>query len=198
MTIYKDFELRHGETFQHMVRWESLPFVYRAITAIAKQAPARITAPSHDFVDGWRVAVVSVVGMKQINAENNPPRPHDFHPVTVIDADTVELNDVNASEFSAYITGGYLMAYSPVDIDGYTARMSVRDAGNTELLLLTTENNRITVDAVGKTISLLVSATDTDAQTWESGTYELDMISPAGIVTTLMAGSMTFIDKPSA
>jgi hypothetical protein len=184
-----ELSVKQGATFTFVFRWETTPIVYRPITAILAQAPVRITATGHGLPAGWRTAVVSVRGMRQINAEDDPPRDDDYHQVTVIDANTVELNDINAASFSTYSGGGYLQFNTPVDLSGYTARMKVRDrVGGTELLLLTTENARIALDNALKTITLTLAANDTDDIAFDSAVYDLELVSGTGVVTRLAEG----------
>lgn len=191
MADSKDLVILQGKTFTLALRWETEPIVYKAITGITQTAPARLTVPGHGVPDGWRVAVTNVKGMTEINAEANSIRDRDYHAATVIDPNTVELNDVNAAGFRQYASGGYIQYNTPVDITGFTARMAVKDkVGGTVLFSLTTENARIVLDPVKRTVTLTVSATDTAALTWIKGVYELEMVSAAGVVTTLLAGSI--------
>lgn len=192
MAVSKDLTIQQGKTFALVLRWETEPIVYKAITAIAQTAPVRITVPGFDAPDGWRVAVVSVKGMTEINAANTPPRSTGYTPVTVLDDDTVELNEVNAAGFHAYTSGGYLQYNTPVDLAGYTARMAIKDKiGGTVLHSLTTENGGIAIDNVAKTITLTIAATDTDDFAWTRGVYELEMVSATGVVTALISGKVT-------
>lgn len=185
--------IRQGETFQRIIRWESPPFIYKPITGITKAAPAVITAVGHDLVTGWRAAVVSVQGMTEINAPDNPPKDRDFKQVTRISDDLLSMNVVNSSEYSTYESGGYLQYYSPVSLTGYSARMDIKNrVGGTELLSLTSgaPDNRIAIDTANYTITVIISATDTSAITWTSGVYDFEMVSPTGIVTTIFSGSI--------
>lgn len=190
MAVKQPLAIRQGSTFLFVFRWETLPIVYRPITAIVAQAPARITAAGHGLPTGWRAAVVSARGMRQINAENDPPRDSDYHQVTAIDANTLEMNDLNAAEFSAYSGGGYVQYHTPVDLVGYTARLKVRNRiGGTELLSLTTENVGISIDTALKTIRLSITAAATASLTFTKGVYDLEMVSPTGIVTAIAYGA---------
>lgn len=187
-----DLTIVQGSTFRQVVRWEEKPIVWKPITAITATAPAQITASGHGLVDGWRCVVESVKGMKEINCENETPRESDWHEATVVDANTVELNDVNAAEFKPYVSGGYLRYNSMVNLTGYTARMSIKDKrGGTELLRLDTTNARIVIDNVAKTILLTIAADDTDSITWLRGVYDLEMVSQTGVVTPIMTGAVT-------
>ena len=187
-----DLIIEQGKTFGKTLRWETGPVVYKAITAITQAAPARITCPSHGLTTGWRVAVVSVKGMTQINASSTPPKAKDYTKATVVDSNTIELNAVNAADYKAYTSGGYVQYNTPVDMTGYTARMAIKDKiGGTVLLSLTTVNSRIVLDNTAKTIRLTISATDTAAITWTKGVYDLEMVSAGGEVTRLLSGAVT-------
>lgn len=192
----KNLEFCKGKTFSMALRWETAPWIYKPIAAIARTAPVSITVPAHGVPDGWRVAVVSVQGMDEVNAPNSPPKAKDFHQATVVDADTIQINDVNAAGFSAYTSGGYLQFYTPKDLTGYAARMSVKDrVGGTELLTLTTSNGRIEVDATNYAITLNVSATDTAGLTFSTGVYDLEMVASDGTVTALLRGDVVVTDE---
>lgn len=191
-----DLVIEQGKTFSKTLRWETGPVVYKPITGITQAAPARITSAAHGLVNGWRVAVVSVKGMTQINASSTPPKAKDYTKATVIDSNTIELNAVNAADFKAYTSGGYLQYNTPVDMTGYSARMAIKDKiGGTVLLSLTTVNNRIVLDNAAKTIRLLIAATDTAAITWTKGVYDLEMVSAAGEVASLMSGSVSVVKE---
>ena len=134
MADTKDLTIQQGKTFSLPVRWENGDLVVRKpITAISLAFGApRLTVASHGLQAGWRTYVTRCQGMKQINAANTPPRDGDYHPATVIDATTIELNDIdpvdaNGKEWTAYTEGGFLNWNAPVDLTGYTARMSVCD-----------------------------------------------------------------------
>ena len=192
MAATKDLVIQQGRTFTLVLRWETEPIVYKAITAITQAAPARLTATSHGCPDGWRAAVTGVKGMTEINAEANNVKERDFHPVTVIDANTIEFNEVDASGFKAYTSGGFLQYNTPVDLTGYTGRMKIKDKiGGTVLHSLTTENGGIALDNVNKTITLTIAATETDDFAWTRGVYDLEMVSPLGVVTCLLYGKIS-------
>jgi hypothetical protein len=183
-----------GETFTRVVRWEAPPFVYKAIAAIAAQAPARLTVPAHDLPDGWRGFPRSVKGMLEINGrfdDAGQPLEEDFHKLTVVDPNTIDINGIDASGFSPYTSGGYLQCYTPVTLTGYTARMKIKDRiGGTTLLELTTENGGIAIDNTAKTITLTITATATAAITWLEGEFDLELMSGA-VVTRILKGTVS-------
>lgn len=122
--------IKKGKTFSRVLRPSAPPFIYKAITAITKAAPAQITATGHGLVTGQYVAVVSVKGMTQINAKigsDGHPRDDAYHKVTVIDANTLSINAINAAEFSTYVSGGYLQFHTPLDMTGAIVRRSFKN-----------------------------------------------------------------------
>ncbi len=193
----KEILIQKGKTFSLAVRWETEPIIRKAITAVsfATGAP-RLTVTSHSIPDGWRGAIYSVKGPKQINARSSPPRSADYQTLTVIDANTLELNGVtpvddNGTDWSAYVSGGFVQCYTPQDLTGYTARIDIRDKiGGTLLLsseLADSPLDKITatVNTSLKTITLGISATDTTALTFKKGIADLELVSAGGVVTKL-------------
>lgn len=190
------FTIAKGKTFARVLRWESAPIVYKPISNITQTAPAVVTATGHGIPNGWRVAITCVKGMTQINAATEPPKDKDYHTATVLTADTVEFNDINAACFKPYVSGGYLQYNTPVDLAGYSARMSIKDkVGGTELFRLDTTNTRILLDNTAKTITLTISATDTAALTFKKGVFDLEMESAGGVVTLLLSGDIVVADE---
>lgn len=203
MADTKDLTIQQGKTFSLVVRWETEPVIRKPITAISLDFGApRLTVVGHGAVAGWRTAATRVKGMAQINAKNYPPKPSDFQPVTVIDADTVEFNavtpcDDNGKEWPAYTEGGFLEWNTPVDLTGYTARMKIKDkiGGNvlasTDVLDAPKNVLVITIDNAAKTITLSIPATSTDDFAWKTGVYDLEMVSASGVVTAILSGKVT-------
>ena len=199
MATKKDLQIKQGKTFALVLRWENETVLYKPITAIQQSAPVRITSTAHAIPDGWRGAVTNVKGMTEINAEANNIRDRDYHPITVIDVNTVELNDVNAAGFKPYLSGGYLQINSPVDLTGYTARMTIKDKVGGSILAADTTNVGVaplnivalTVNVSAGKITMTISAAATAAIDWTSGVYELEMVGPTGIVDSVMAGSVS-------
>ena len=194
MSARKDLVILQGKTFSLVLRWEAPPIVYKPITAITQSAPVRIEAEGHGLPDGWRAAAVSVKGMTEINSEvSDSGSVLDYHPATVIDADNVEFNDINAAGFKAYVSGGYLQYNTPVDLTGMTARMDIKDKVGGAVLLELASGSGIAIDNTSKTITLTISAADTALLDWRAGVYELELASGDAepVVTTLLTGKIT-------
>ena len=191
MSVNRDLSIDQGRTFRYVVRWEVLPIVYKAVTGVVLGPSPVVTAPGHGLPDGWRVALSGIKGATQLNALNNPPKDRDFSPASVRTADTFELNLINAVAAGLYTSGGYIQYFTPQDLTGYTARMQVRDRVGGTVLQTLVSPTQITIDNVGKAITIVLAPTDTAASAWTSGVYDLELVSPAGSATTLLYGAIT-------
>lgn len=192
----QDITIIKGKTFTRVLQWMSTPLIYKAITGITQAAPAVVTAPGHGVPDGWRVAVASVQGMREINAKlpgkGEPPLFSDFTRARPLNVNELELNEVNSLDFTAYDSGGTLIYYTPVDLAGATAQLQIRateTAENPPLVNLVSPTD-IVIDNVAKSITITIPATDTEDYTFLSGVYELE-ITIAGNVTRLLKGNVT-------
>lgn len=78
---------------------------------------------------------------------------------------------------------------TPIDLTGYAAVMRVAATkGGTLLLNPTTQNGQITLGGALGTVMIDLSNTVTAALTPGQCVYELDLISPSGMVTRLVEG----------
>lgn len=191
-----------GKTYQRVLHWEVKPLVYKAISNITQAGPAVITAASHGVPDGWQVAVIGVSGMRQINAKNWPLRTSDWNEATVTDANTVELNAVNATAYDAYTSGGYLVYYTPQSLTGLTARLQIRSDDTSDTVLVSlTEADGIDIDDSAKTITFTLDAADTEDYDFSEGVLELEVQDSDGVVTQLLRRDIVVeeeVVKPAA
>lgn len=192
-----DLKIPQGATFERVIRWEKRPFIWKAITNITRSGPARITATGHGVPDAWRVAVTAVLGMRQINSENWPPKEADFHRATYVDANTIELNEVNAAVMSAYSSGGYVVYNTPASLASCVARMTIRDRiGGTALLELDSALlGGLELDDSAKTITLTLEDDDVAAYDWTKGVYDLEIEDADGKTHRLYYGSVSITPK---
>jgi tRNA threonylcarbamoyladenosine modification (KEOPS) complex Pcc1 subunit len=115
--------------------------------------------------------------MKEINST-------DYYVVTAVANNSVTLNDVNSLAYTAYTSGGVLEYNQPVDLNGYTARMQIREkvTSTTVIKELTTNNGGILIDNATKTITINISATDTAALNFKSAVYSLELITGSTVI----------------
>ena len=210
MAACKDFPqtslaVEQGQTWSQTLRWETKPEVFRAIQAITKSGPVRITAAGHDIPDGWRVAVEGVKGMVEINAARTPPRASDYHVATWISSSAIEINDINTAAvdggrdlYGDYVSGGVLRYFAPVDLTDYTFEMVVLDRPGGNVLasnrLADAPLNIITIvaDNATKTIHMSMAVDAVGALPWTRGVYDVcAKHTPTGVVTKLLEGSIS-------
>ena len=191
--LQHDIEIRRGATFVLPVRWETEPWLYAAISSISLTAPASITSAAHTIPDGWNVAVVDAKGLTQLNAKSNPPKASDMRRATVVSATQIEFNAISSASFGKHTAGtGYLAWRTPQSLLGHTARMQIKDRiGGTVLASLTSlPGGGIVLDDAGKVIEITITAEQSEAFTKSAGVYDLELVSPGGVVTALMEGAV--------
>jgi hypothetical protein len=156
---------------------------YIAITAIPSTAPARITAVAHGLPAKWPVLIEAVGGMTQINSVNNKKN-KGWYIATKIDANTIELNDVNPALFSAYTSGGYVRYLLPRDLTGHSARAQIRATVDAEAILVdfTVANGRVVIDVPNSSVALTLTDEDTAAMTWSDGFIDGELLALDGTI----------------
>ena len=183
-----ELKITRGKTLSQLIAWENADQIVRKpITGISLAAGApRITAVGHGAPNRWRCAAVMVKGMKQINAVGEPMCGDNYHRATVIDADTVEFNDITpvdaaGKEWPAYESGGFLIYYAPLDLANKVVDVVIKDkVGGTVLLSSRAGDaplNKITatVDNAAKTILIRIGAADTAAIAWNKAVWEAEI-----------------------
>jgi len=104
------------------------------------------------------------------------------------------FNSINASSYTTYTSGGILEYNTPIDLADYTARLQIRPqtASSTVILSLTTENGGIVIDNTLKTITVLMTATQTTALSFTSAVYSLELVKNTE-VSTFSAGNVRLV-----
>lgn len=90
------------------------------ITNATNTAPVTLTIPNHDTVTGSVLTVKDTKGMTELNDNN--------YKVTVINQDRISLDDVDGTNFSPYIEGGYINGLSTGN-NGNTHMLRIRATG---------------------------------------------------------------------
>jgi hypothetical protein len=185
-----NFKIYQGSTFREVLRWESSTKTYVPITNITKTAPVVVTATAHGAPLGWRARVTGVGGMKEINDSEN------YRVITATTTNTVTFNAINATGYTAYTSGGILEYNTPVDLAGYTARMQIRSqlTSTSTLLELTTANGGVVLDNSAKTITILITASQTTALTFSTAVYSLELVAGTEVVP-FCGGTVTLIPE---
>lgn len=194
----KDFTIRRGSTFRWVIRVEQPQAVYVPITAIDKSAPVRLHAAGHGLADGRRFLVTGAKGLVALNAKNNPPRATDYLKAKVIDADTIEVNAINAINLAAYTGGGVLQYNAPLDMTGYEIRMQARasEKSATVVFAASTTDGKIVMQPDGMSALLTLPEALTAAITAASAVYDVEFVAPDGSVPFAMPqAKITFVGE---
>ncbi|MDG9928543.1 MULTISPECIES: hypothetical protein [unclassified Pseudomonas] len=165
-----------GTTYRDTLRLMQPRWVYKPITLIA-EAPARLTVPGHGLTDHWSVWVRGVSGMPTLNRE--PPQARPLR-AAVIDADTLEINELSAAGTNA--RGGELAYRVPLDLVGSVPVMTI--TGGAPLVLTLGAGLELTAPG---TITRTLTAEQTAAlgQDWS---YSFDVTFSDGTVTRFFEG----------
>lgn len=190
--IKLNFKIYQGSTFREIFRWESSTKVYVPITNISNTAPVVITTgEEHNIPDGWRARVTGVAGMKEINCIEDQ-----YYLVTSTTDTTVTINDINATKYSNYTSGGTLEFNMPVPLDGYSARMQLRAKVNSDDIIdsLTTENGKLIIDTELSTITIEIPASITEDYNFNVAFYSLELVSGLEVVP-FINGTITLVKE---
>lgn len=184
-----NFKVYQGSTFREVFRWESSTKSYAPITNITKTAPVVITSPNHPIPQGWRVKVVGVGGMKEINNSD------EYRIADGTTTSTVTISEINAINYTAYTSGGVLEYNTPVDLTGFTGHMQIREKldSATTIASLTSEAGNIVFGA-DKTIMLTIPATVTQTFNFNTAVYSLELIK-VNEIFTFATGNITLIKE---
>lgn len=184
-----NFQIYQGGTFKQILRWESGTKAYVPITNITKSAPVAITAVGHNIPPGWRVKVLNAGGMKEINSADT------YYQATVVTDNLIELNSVVSLNYSTYTSGGVLEYNLPINLTGYTARLTLADSINsTEALYETTSAaGGVILDTAAHTITINIPASATRDFNFSKAVYDLSL--QRGTEITPFATGLIFLTK---
>jgi hypothetical protein len=152
-----------------------------------------ITVATHGLQIDWPVYVVGVVGMAQINNRSRDLTVSSKARLAYfVDANTLRLQQ-DTTRYAAYISGGEVLYYPPVDLTNYTARMQIRPDINSSTILvtLTEANGGIVLGGTKGTVQIVIADTVTAAFTFTTAVYDLDLTDSNGVVTRLLQGVIT-------
>ena len=186
-----NLKIYQGSTYSEVVRWESAVKVYKPITSISKAAPLVITSVGHGMPDGWRAQVSGVLGMLEVNTSSD-----EYLFSTSSTADTITFNDVDASVYKSYTSGGILSYHQPKDLSSYSATMQIRPKLGSAVLLdqLTSADGNIIFNNTDKTITISIPSSKTAGYEFNSAVYSLEVTSGT-TVTTLLVGSISLVKE---
>lgn len=189
--IQQDIALQQGATYQSSLQWCSPDAMFRGITNVAIGLPTVVTAPNHGLTNPTPVWITNVRGPDKLNTKDYKDSEPRF--ASVMDPNTLAI-DFDSGNQPAYQSGGVLTSYPPLDLTGYTARMQLRSNAGSDVVLLelNTTNGGIAINPSTGTISLLITAAQTQAMDFSNAVYDLQLTAADGVtVTRLVEGSIS-------
>jgi len=189
--------IRRGASEDIPIRVESDVLVYKPITGIAASAPISITAVAHGLKDGWRAAVMNS-GVPEIDIAWDDPLDDSLRRITLIDADTVEFNDVNGISFTAYVAGGQLVYREPLDLSQFVdARMNVKGSVSGPVLATYKHTTgELLIDLVTDSLRLTLDTTDTSALAAGKRYFDIELVRLDGSVQPICSAKSVLTVLP--
>lgn len=187
-----NYKIYQGSTFQETYRWESETKVYVPISAIQKSAPCIITTQTaHNLPQGWRFRVVGAGGMKEINSVGD-----NYHLSTAVTGTTIEINQVNSLQYTAYTSGGVVEYNQPMDLSTYSARMQIRETVDSTTVLheSTTQNGDIVINNTGKFIQITMLGNVTQTFDFSTAVYSMELYNGNNVIPFL-TGNISLVKE---
>lgn len=107
-------------------------------------------------------------------------------------ADTYDISIKQGATFRLAVT--YKIDGVPVDMTGFSARMQLRPAYDSKLLvtnLTSAVSGGLTIDDEDGRVNILIPAEKTANITTLEGVYDLEVVNPSGEVIRLLSGKFT-------
>lgn len=177
-----DLPVIPGATLQQPLLLMQPTYTYKPITEIQQTAPLRMTVPAHALPGNWMTWAEGIQQGASLNLDKGTTV---GRMTRVIDADTVEFNDINGLALRA--SGGVLVYQLPVDLTGMGIRVEIRGEGAEPIVL--TLGAGITVTGLGQLLMVL-TAEQTAAITWTRGEWDLDLTYTDGRVERWLRGEV--------
>ncbi len=177
-----DLPIIPGATLQQPLLLMQPTYTYKPITAIQQTAPLKMTVPGHGLPGEW---MTWCEGIQQGQGLNLDKTTAVGRMTRVVDADTVEFNDINGLQLKA--SGGVLVFQLPVDLTGMGARVEIRGEGADPIVL--TLGDGLTVTSLGQLL-IVLTPEQTAAITWTRGEWDLDLTYTDGRVERWLRGEV--------
>lgn len=174
----------HGRDYKFVLQPSTARVIYKPVTAIANNAPVRLTVDGHGIPPGWAVQPIGRAGASPLLLVG-PQR------VTVVDVDTIELNARHSLDWPAYAGGVQLAFNEPLSLDGYAAVLRVyHDRTDAAVLFSLTEGEGLTI--ADSTLSAHFTAAQTALIAGETAKYDLTVSDASGSYL-LARGTITML-----
>ena len=189
----RNLSVCRGQTASFSVRPGTGQYTYKAISGVSNTAPCVVTVVGHGIPDGYPVAVVTMIGMDELEASGNPPVEADYREASVADANSIVLNGVNSTDYTPYISGGYVQFHTPRDLATDEAAFTIyTDEGGTAVLSLTSDPAAgVVVDNAAKVVTATIADEQSAALRAGEFFYRFNLLTVDGEVLPLTYGMFT-------
>lgn len=152
--------------------------VVKSIASISLGYPTTFTVMAHGLPTG--VIPVGIVNVTKL--ETSTVDPADRVIARKVDVNTFTV-DVDSSDFTAYVSGGYLVYTPPKDLTGYTARAQLKKKVTSEdVIWELSDSDGITLGGTEGTIDIEISAERTADVVFSKTFMQVELIAPDGTV----------------
>lgn len=177
-------DIRRGASSDIPIRIETDVLSFVPIASISKSAPMRVvTSSTHGMPDGWRGAIVDAKGLTEMNASSSI-RDSELHRVTVINATTLDFNNVSSLNFNTHTAlTGVIAFYTPKDLSVYTsARMDLKKTVSGSIIAtFSTVSSTLQIDNTAKALWLRLTAANLSAITAGQYLFDIEMVRASGV-----------------
>lgn len=189
VNLVGEVAILQGATFRFPFYWYGDTEVVKTITALTRGYPSVFAAAGHGLPASAVPALIVNVG-SWIDTGLDQER---AIYVTKMDDDTFRVAKNSAEEDAYTGTAGRLIYKEPVNLaSGWSARMDVRESVDSETVIqsFSTADDTIVLGSDGL-IELVLGPTDTDALTFSSGVYDLELEDEDGAVFRVAKGKVS-------
>lgn len=180
--------IQQGKSLEFALQYAENRYNYCDIAAVVSLAPLRLTLPGHGIPDGWPISIQCVKRPAEMNGD---------YIATVIDADTIEINDLVGSCWRhQWAAGGHVRFAVPQDITDWSARATFRRRIGDISAVLTLDSNPannpdglIIVDPAEHSFTLQLTDAVTAGLKPMMGVWDAEVIDPDGKVYALVGVS---------
>lgn len=184
--------ISRGKTFAQTFLYASDRLIYKPISAMPTKAPCQLTVVGHGLPDGWPVSIAGVKSPAELNTEEG-----EYRLPLVVDADTIEINDFDASDLKTYAISGRIVYSEPASLAGCEVRAQVRTKIGGDVLFVWNSNLAATpapsaggaVVIDGASVTLNIDAVTAAALPWAKGVYDVEVEFAGGEVRELIRSS---------
>lgn len=190
-----NLSIARGKTLEQVMLYSHPHLTYRPISALLTSAPVRFTVANHGIPENWPVRIQGITSPTQLNTEEGK-----VVQAFIVDANTIELNEMDASSWGTFEVSGHVVFKTPVVLTGWVFRMQVRSSvGGDVLLSLSSDpadgaDGDILVDTAQSSFTLVLPAAVTAAIEWKGGVYDIEAIRPDGSVVSVIAPSPIIVE----